>query len=155
MAEEQILCEVSTKSQLTSLVHKEVIEVHQKGVNYTTKGATSIVAKQNIFIPFDQIAVVQVVKLFMGLQFDFIITSTSGKKLHVRDVYKDQAEKAKQIINESQQRLANAGSQPSSSNEYSSTIDVADQLLKLSKLKDAGIISDFEFEAQKKKLLNL
>ena len=158
MNEDNILYELSTRSPV-SFLHKEVIQITSKGINYTNSGLASAVAKENIFVPYDQIAAVEVLKILLGLQVNFIITSTSGKKLRLQQVDKEQAERAKEIIYESQKKalndkLRNTNTNDNSfSNNNTSTIDVADQLLKLSKLKESGIITQDEFEAQKKKLL--
>ena len=157
MNEDNILYELSTRSPV-GFLHKEVIQITSKGINYTNSGLASAVAKENIFVPYDQIAAVEVLKILLGLQVNFIITSTSGKKLRLQQVDKEQAERAKEIIYEAQKKALNDKLRNTSSvdNSFSSnnpTIDVADQLLKLSKLKESGIITQDEFEMQKKKLL--
>jgi hypothetical protein len=88
----------------------------------------------------------------MGIQHDLIITSTSGKKIRIRNLYKDDAEKAKSVIYESQKK-----SLTSSNNNQNNqgSLDVADQIAKLSSLKDQGILTQDEFDTQKKKLLGL
>ena len=160
MNEDAILYELSTKSPI-GFLHKEVIQITSKGINYTNTGLASAVAKENIFVPYDQIAAVEVLKILLGIQVNFIITSTSGKKLRLQQVDKEQADRAKEIIYEAQKKsinsnLKNANTQEiNNSNNSSEKIDVADQLLKLSNLKDAGIISQEEFDNQKKKLLGL
>ena len=160
MSEDNILYELSTRSPV-GFLHKELIQITEKGVNYTNTGLASAVAKENIFIPYDQIAAVEVLKLFLGLTVNFIITSTSGKKLRLQQVDKEQAERAKEIIYESQKNLINSNlrninsANNIASNQNSDKIDVADQILKLSTLKDSGIISQEEFDSQKRKLLGM
>ncbi|MBR2077213.1 MAG: SHOCT domain-containing protein, partial [Exiguobacterium sp.] len=44
--------------------------------------------------------------------------------------------------------------QPSSSQTAATTISIADELLKLKQLLDAGVLSQEEFDTQKTKLLN-
>ena len=159
MNEDNILYELSTRN-VVGFLHKELIQITEKGVVFTNTGLASAIAKESIFIPYDQIAAVEVLKLFLGIQVNFIITSTSGKKLRLQQVDKEQAERAKEIIYEAQKKsinsnLKNFDSNNTSSNIVSEKIDVADQLLKLSNLKDAGIISQDEFDSQKRKLLGL
>jgi len=146
----QILYEISTK--LNTLIYKENLQITDKGINYTTGGAVSLIAKENLFIPYSQIAAVEIIKLIMGIQHDLIITSTSGKKIRLRNLYKDDAEKAKSVIYESQKK-----SLTSSNNNQNNqgSLDVADQIAKLSSLKDQGILTQDEFDTQKKKLLGL
>ena len=160
MNEDNILYELTTRSAV-GFLHKEVIQITEKGINYTNTGLASAVAKENIFVPYDQIAAVEVLKILLGLQVNFIITSTSGKKLRLQQVDREQAERAKEIIYEAQKKSINSNLKNSSPPDNSTTInnsdkiDIADQLLKLSNLKDAGIISQEEFDSQKKKLLSL
>jgi len=146
----QILYEISTKGN--TLMYKENLQITDKGINYTTGGAVSLIAKENLFIPYSQIAAVEIIKLIMGIQHDLIITSTSGKKIRLRNLYKDDAEKAKSVIYESQKK-----SLTSSNNNQNNqgSLDVADQIAKLSSLKDQGILTQDEFDTQKKKLLGL
>jgi hypothetical protein len=146
----QILYEISTKGN--TLMYKENLQITDKGINYTTGGAVSLIAKENLFIPYSQIAAVEIIKLIMGIQHDLIITSTSGKKIRIRNLYKDDAEKAKSVIYESQKK-----SLTSSNNNQNNqgSLDVADQIAKLSSLKDQGILTQDEFDTQKKKLLGL
>lgn len=149
---EQNLYEVTTKSQLNSLIKKETINITNNGIYYKTSGVVSVIAQENIYIPYEEIAAVEVLKLLMGMQYDIIITSTSGKKLHLRHVYKEQAYKAQSIINEFREKMK-SNKFINSNTEKPNITDVADELLKLSKLKDAGILTQSEFEIQKKKLL--
>lgn len=89
-----------------------------------------------------------------GIQYDFAISTTSGKKIKLTNVHQDQAERAKDLIYESQKKLlSSAVFKNVNADLNTSNIDVADQLLKLSKLKDAGILSQDEFDLQKKKIL--
>jgi hypothetical protein len=160
MNEDNILYELSTRN-VVGFLHKELIQITEKGVVFTNTGLASAIAKESIFIPYDQIAAVEVLKLFLGIQVNFIITSTSGKKLRLQQVDKEQAERAKEIIYEAQKKSINSNlknfdsNNNTSSNIVSEKIDVADQLLKLSNLKDAGIISQDEFDSQKRKLLGM
>ena len=151
--EGQILYEISTKGN--TLMYKENLQITDKGINYTTGGAVSLIAKENLFITYSQISAVEIIKLIIGIQHDLIITSTSGKKIRIRNLYKDDAEKAKSVIYESQQKLLNTNNVVVNQNNQSNIVDVADQIAKLSALKDNGILTQDEFDSQKKKLLGL
>jgi hypothetical protein len=153
MSNELVLLELSTKGLVG--IHVDVINITSKGVIKTNRGAFSLLSKGDIFIPFDQIAAVEVIKLLMGLQYDFIITSTSGKRLELKNVPREQAETAKNLINESKSKILNINGINNMYNDNSSNMDTADQLLKLSKLKDSGILTQEEFDSQKKKILGI
>jgi hypothetical protein len=152
MSDDTVLYELTTKG--LAGIHTDVLEITSKGVNYTNRGLASSLAKRDTFIPYDQISSVEVLKLLFGMQYDFSISTTSGKKIKLTNVHQDQAERAKDLIYESQKKLVSSAVLKNvNTNSNTSNIDVADQILKLSKLKDAGILSQEEFDLQKKKIL--
>jgi hypothetical protein len=156
MATGKVLYEISTKG--LTFLYEEILEVNDRGINYTNKGLFSLLKKTNIFIPFDQIAAFEVSKMILGFQTDLIITSTSGKVLNLKNVNKSQAEEAREIIYQSKEKALSSKMKNSSEkndSKQTETMDVADQILKLSKLKEAGVITHEQFEIQKNKLLNL
>ena len=59
------------------------------------------------------------------------------------------------MIYESQQKLLNTNNVIVNQNSQSYNINVADQIAKLSALKANGILTQEEFDSQKKKLLGL
>ncbi|MCL6591936.1 MAG: SHOCT domain-containing protein [Firmicutes bacterium] len=91
-------------------------------------------------IPINQVASIQIG--MMGLM-QIIIESTGGQKYTIptskKKEVKDAIYAAQEAFNASQ---------------GSSNVSIADELTKLAQLKDQGILSESEFEAQKKKLLD-
>jgi hypothetical protein len=155
MASDRVLYEISTKN--FTFLYEEILEVNERGINYTNKGLFSIFIKTNIFIPYDQISAFEVSKLFLGLQVDLVVTSTSGKVLKIKNVNKSQAEEAREIIYQTKEKALNKKMKNSFENNNSNQtgmVDVADQILKLKKLKDEGVLTNEEYENQKNKLLN-
>jgi hypothetical protein len=93
-------------------------------------------------IPINQIASVQLG--FMGLM-QITLESAGGKKYNIPCFKKKEARDA---IYRAQEALNNT-----SINSGNNT-SVADELIKLSQLKEKGVLSEKEFEEQKKKLLS-
>jgi hypothetical protein len=101
-------------------------------------------------IRFEQLAQVGVKRgiVFTELTFE----STGGHKIVVNGLKKDEAERARQLVEE---RLALVRTQQTTPLVAPSQVDVADQIKKLADLRDAGILSDEEFQAKKTQLLGL
>lgn len=153
---EKVLYEISTLG--FPFLYQEVLEVNDRGINFTNRGLFSFLFKTNLFIPYDQISAFEVSKFLFGLQVDLKITSTSGKTLRMQQVNKSQAEAAREIIYQTKEKTLNNKLKNSVENiniKQTETTDVAEQILKLSKLKEDGVITHEQFENQKNKLLNL
>jgi len=145
---------------LSKYVTNYLLKISGKGVQYINGGLFSAIVKEDIFLPYDQIASVEISKYLMGFQVDLVITSTSGRKLKLLNTHKDQAEKAQSLIYETKRIFLNQSSGDLSESfipkkDIQSPVDVADEIMKLSKLRDSGILSEEEFVSQKKKILNL
>lgn len=93
-------------------------------------------------VPINQIAGVQ---LGMMGYWQVIVETTGGRKIkiptHKKKELREAIYKAQEMFHHSQGSVNNGGS-------------VAEELSKLHDLKEKGILSEEEFEAQKKKILN-
>jgi hypothetical protein len=141
-----ILFKIETKKNIATAIVRQSLEITEEGLKYSSKGLGGALAHIKIFLPFEQVASLDVIKKLMGIETDLSIVSVSGKTYAVSNVRKAEAEKAIDVFNEFKNK--------NKSNSKESTLDVADQLLKLSKLKDNGILTQEEFDEQKKKLLS-
>jgi len=154
MSESAVLFQLTTKG--LSLVHQGILEITEQGLHYTNKGIGSALNKENLFIPYNEVAAINVEKILMGIQYNFSITSTSGKILKMENVHKEQATKAKAIIQDNQMKFMRKTARNNETGTMNhQPVDLADQILKLSKLRDDGILTQEQFETQKQKLLNL
>jgi hypothetical protein len=90
-------------------------------------------------IPINQISSVQ---LGMVGYMQIVLETAGGKKYRIPCLKKKEVQEA---IYKAQELFSKPQTQPSEG--------VADELLKLSKLKKQGVISDKEFQEQKKKLI--
>ena len=100
-----------------------------------------------ISIPISQVASVELG--FLGFMCVYIET-TGGKKYMMATFKKKEVRDA---IHKAQS-LNNSNYKSNTYDEKKSHERVADELIKLNELKEKGMITDLEFESQKKKLLN-
>jgi hypothetical protein len=105
-----------------------------------------------ISIPISQVASVELG--FLGFMCVYVET-TGGKKYMMATFKKkevrDAIHKAQALYNN--KNFSNDNDTNNNNLEESNSIGIADELIKLNELKEKGIITELEFEAQKKKLL--
>ena len=100
-------------------------------------------------IHFRQVAQVAIEK---GMIFtNIIVESSGGHVIRLVGVPKDDGDKVKGMIDDAV-RAAHAN-KPSTVVHSAPHIDVADQLIKLAALRDSGVLTEDEFQAQKQKIL--
>lgn len=102
--------------------------------------------------PYDKISSIQ---YETGLMFGKITIYTSGNKAIIEQTDKKQA---RTFCDEARERISNkpAATAPIPvAAPAGAQIDIADQLQKLAVLKDSGILTEEEFQTQKKKLLGM
>jgi hypothetical protein len=130
--------------------------ITKEGVEYFAEGIVTALGNKNTFIPWENISSVEVKTILF--QTNFKVFTTSGKTYEVINVEKQVAIEAKELmlqLQQEHQKKVTSSNHKQSHESSNSTIDVADQLEKLSNLKDRGIITQSEFDAQKQKLLGL
>jgi hypothetical protein len=153
---ENSLIELRSKSAISKVLGTWVIRVTKEGVEYFAEGIVTALGNKNTFIPWENISSVEVKTILF--QTNFKVFTTSGKTYEVINVEKIVAIEAKELMLQLQQEhqkknTSSNNNQPQES--LNSTIDVADQLEKLSNLKDKGILTQAEFDIQKQKLLGM
>ncbi len=79
--------------------------------------------------------------------------SAAGATIRINNLYKNEAERIVAIYHQMRKQLKNAAVQPQQPVQQNPADDPLEQLQKLSKLKDAGIISEEDFNAKKAELL--
>lgn len=150
------LIELRSKSALSKAIGTWVIRVTKEGVEYFADGIITALGNKNTFIPWENISSVEVKTILF--QTNFKVFTTSGKTYEVLNVEKKVAIEANELMLQLQNEHQNKNTS-SNNNQIlessSSTIDVADQIEKLSNLKNKGIITQSEFDAQKQKLLGM
>ncbi len=100
-------------------------------------------------IHFRQVAQVGIER---GLAFTNItVESSGGHVIRLMGVPKDDADRVKSIIDD-KVREANSAPTPQVA-QSAPQLDIADQLSKLVALRDSGILTDEEFDTQKRRLL--
>jgi hypothetical protein len=94
------------------------------------------------------------VSLSRGLVWsDISIESTGGKSIALEGVPKSDAERVKALLDDALAASKGGLSGAPTAAGLTPAPDLADQLRKLAKLRDQGILTDEEFAAQKDKLL--
>jgi len=101
-----------------------------------------------MLLPFDRIAQVNLSRGIAAASLEVINKGGAGN-LVVKGLKKDEAEQAKALI---ESEIQSALRQQRRSGDPSHS--AADELLKLTELKDRGIITSSEFESQKAKILS-
>jgi hypothetical protein len=98
-------------------------------------------------IRYDQIAQISIKR---GLRTTLAIESRGGQITAVKTPYFWQADKGREIMQDRMNRALDTTSEGVSSSAQS----LAGQIRKLAELKEAGVISEAEFESKKTELLN-
>lgn len=146
---EEVLLKVMSSVMMGPIMTKGIIIVKDDGVHLTFEGPMTIITNNNSHIPFENISSVETVKKSLGLYYSVIITEMSGKKHEVQALTKDDAMNSSKFIIEMKAYTKNSLQNNSASNN----IDFTQQLLNLAKLKDAGVLTQEEFDKQKNIIL--
>jgi len=102
-------------------------------------------------INFAQVAQVQVRR---GLRWSNLrVESTGGHTITMVGMQKAECERVKTMVDDAVHRAKNPQPVVIASQNAAPAIDVADQLTKLAALRDRGVLTEEEFQAQKAKLL--
>jgi membrane protein YdbS with pleckstrin-like domain len=107
---------------------------------------------RRIQIPFDKISSVDTDISILGrlLGYGTIMVQANNSNVNIRFKSINEPEKIKQLI---EQGIAK-GKETSTINQPATHIGVADEISKLQQLKDAGSITNEEFDTEKSRLLN-
>jgi Short C-terminal domain len=119
-------------------VHGEVI---RKRVPWNLK-------RIKMTLPFDRIAQVNIIRGLLTAELE-IVNKGGADNLVIEGLNKNDAERAKKLIEE-RIRLDHA-----SIGAVANTPTMAEEIQKLSELKNTGLLTEAEFEAGKKKLLGM
>ena len=101
-------------------------------------------------IAFNQITSIRLVK---GVFSSAIALRAYGYQEDIEGIPKDKAEKIVEYIKDAMRNSPATRSEPSSVPQQQSSLSLADELSKLAKLKQQGIISEAEFLEMKKDLM--
>ena len=102
-------------------------------------------------INFTQVAQVRVSR---GLMWsDLAVESTGGHLIQIVGMPKAESERVKSLLDDAIHRAKGPASATSATPTAAAPIDVADQLGKLAALRDQGVLTEEEFQAQKAKVL--
>jgi len=101
-------------------------------------------------IAFNQITSIRLVK---GVFSSAIALKAYGYQEDIKGIPKDKAEKIVEYIKDAMRNSPATRSEPSSVPQQQSSLSLADELSKLAKLKQQGIISEAEFLEMKQDLM--
>jgi hypothetical protein len=104
--------------------------------------------RTQMFLPYDRIAQVNVMRQMFTSDIEIVNKGGSGN-ISIKTLNKDEAEQASQLIN----KLIHETSQSINRTASEQGTDIPSQIKKLAELKEAGIISEAEFENKKTELL--
>jgi len=147
---DEILLEVKSSVMMGPIMTKGIITVKDNGVHLTFEGPMTLLTNNNSHIPFENISSIDTIKKQLGLYYSIIITEMSGNKHEIQALKKDDAMSASKFILE----MKAYSKKMTQNNNNSNSVDFTQQLLNLAKLKDAGILSQEEFETQKNNILS-
>jgi hypothetical protein len=111
--------------------------------------------KNSNVINFHQVAQVTMSK---GMRWaDMVVESTDGHVIALKGVPKADGERVKSIIDDAVHgaKVGHAVAAAAPQASVASATSMTDELLKLVQLRDAGALSDGEFEAQKQRIMKL
>lgn len=122
---------------------KGFMEIYDTGIKYSRKVLWS---KEETFIELNNVASLEVddVKAIVVDRTNLNLRTKSGKNYQLNTVDLSEAQKAVKIFSELS----------TNANKVNVNNNIADELLKLNDLKDKGILTQREFDEQKKKLLS-
>lgn len=101
---------------------------------------------KQVDIPLDKVNSVQ---CETGLFFATVVVWDGASKIQIEQIAKKHGKEFTNKVNDALHEYKNIGRQP----QIVSTTDVATQLMKLAELKEKGILTEDEFQIQKKKVL--
>lgn len=139
----------------------EVLEKLVQGLYNNGNGILAATNKRLIFIdkgllgglkvedfPYDKISSIQ---YQTGIMFGKITIFTSGNKALIDQIDKGQVKVFAEFV---RARISSPMENASASNSDTNSFNLTQQLRELAELKDSGILTDEEFQIEKKKLLN-
>lgn len=85
-----------------------------------------------------------------GMAMGTVTVFASGNKAEIKNVQKDDG---KALVDALRERLADSPATAPTAPAAAAPVDLAEQLTKLAALRDAGVLTDEEFAAQKARLL--
>lgn len=147
---DKILLEVKSSVMMGPINTKGIITVKDDGLHVTFEGPMTLLTNNNSHIPFENISSIDTVKKQLGWYYSIVITEMSGKKHEIQALTKDDAMNASKFILEMKAHVKKMAQ----NNNNSNNVDFTQQLLNLAKLKDAGVLSQVEFETQKNNILS-
>ena len=134
-----------TGSKLLSNTWRQELQIKENGVY----GEVLVVGKRlKMHLPYENIAQVNILRGIFSADIEIVNKGGSGNLL-VKALNKQEAEKAKELIEEKRSKAQSA--EKTKSNNGSS----ADEIKKLADLRDQKIITEQEFQAKKKQILGL
>lgn len=101
--------------------------------------------------PYDKISSIQ---FETGLIFGEIIIMASGNKARIKDVTKNRVKPFADLVRTRISELSKKVVEPAQAVVINNQFDLAEQLEKLAKLRDNGVLTEEEFQVQKSKLLS-
>jgi hypothetical protein len=123
---------------------KQELEITEDGV----EGEVMVGLKRiKMTLPFDRIAQVNLVRGLLAADLE-VVNKGGADNLVVRALDKEDAERAKALIERRMQEQSAAASLP-----LRPPVSVGDELRKLADLRDQGILTEAEFQVQKDRLL--
>jgi hypothetical protein len=148
----EILMEIETKGLGIDGVKLSIMD---DGLHFSKTGIKTILSGANLHVTYKNISSVTLVKKMAGLQYDLVVTEVGGQKHFVEGLSSYDAYEGQRFIQEMQEYVLSLeqNEKNNNNNNSNSGIDFTEQLLNLAKLKDAGILSQEEFDEQKAKIL--
>jgi len=129
-------------SQLLSNTWKQEIQILENEVY----GETLRVGKrEKMHLSYENIAQVNITRGILTADIEIVNKGGSGN-LMIKAVKKKDADKAKELIDQKRKSILN---------KQNSTSNSADEIKKLSELRDQGVITEEEFNAKKKEIFGL
>lgn len=122
---------------------KGFMEIYDTGIKYSRKVLWS---KEETFVELNNVASLEIddLKALTVDRTNLNLRTKSGKNYQLNTVDLNEAQKAVKIFSELS----------TNANKVNVNNNIADELLKLNDLKDKGILTQREFDEQKKKLLS-
>lgn len=134
-----------------------LVEVHRMGAKTSRRGAILVTDRRVILYTkkiggyemYDHVyGLLTAIDYKKGMMYGNITLAASGDRTHVSQVPKEAVER---VAKEIRARMAAAHEH----GRAGAGVSAADEIRKLAELRAAGILTDEEFEAKKKKLLDL
>lgn len=149
----ETLMEIESMKNQTFGLGGEKLTIKDDGLYFGLAGIATIIGDKTNHVAWNNISSVEIQKIFFGNSYNLIITELGGNKNIVTRLSHYDADEAVRFINEMQQYITSQNLSSSQSNS-NANFDFTEQLLNLAKLKEAGILTQEEFNEQKIKILS-